>query len=245
MRRVPIRIKLTVALAIPLLAMGLVTVIEVASVAREARDVRDQTELAAATIGPNGLITALQNERNWTSAHLVGVDQQLDLEVTGYDRTRADTDDARAEFELELDRRGEAASAAYAEALDGLASLRDLRSEIDTYADDTDLSLANIALTTGLFDRYTALIEPFFGGMSRLSIAMNDPELRQGALLMATVTRQLETVPQLTNALVLPATVPAGDGDRAGIDRPAEIAEVAHLQDIFRRLADRLRSATG
>jgi hypothetical protein len=52
-----------------------------------------------------------------------------------------------------------------------------------------DLSLANIALTTGLFDRYTALIEPFFGGMSRISIAMNDPELRQGALLMATVTR--------------------------------------------------------
>jgi hypothetical protein len=36
-RRVPIRIKLAAALAIPLLAMGLVTVIEVASVAREAR----------------------------------------------------------------------------------------------------------------------------------------------------------------------------------------------------------------
>ena len=85
MRRIPIRIKLAAALAVPVLAMGLVTLIEVVSVDRDAREVRDQTNLAKATIGPKGLITSLQNERNWTAAQLVGVDQQLALDVTGYD----------------------------------------------------------------------------------------------------------------------------------------------------------------
>jgi hypothetical protein len=74
MRRIPIRVKLAAALAVPLIAMGVVTYLEVASVADEAREVREQTDLATATIGPNGLITALQNERNWASAQLVGAD---------------------------------------------------------------------------------------------------------------------------------------------------------------------------
>lgn len=179
-RRVPIRLKLATALAIPLTALGLVTVIEMVSVAREARRVRDQTELATATIGPNGLITALQNERNWTSAHLVGVDEQLALEVPGYEPTRAATDTARAQFERELDRRGETALAAYAPALEGLDALADLRGEIDVHAASPDRTLANIEVSTEMFDRYTALIEPFFGGMTRISNAMDDRQLRQG-----------------------------------------------------------------
>jgi signal transduction histidine kinase len=244
-RRVPIRIKLAAALAVPLVALGVVTLVEVVSVARDAREVREQTSLAIATIGPNGLITALQNERNWMSAHLVGVDQTLELEVTGYDRTRGDTDAALAQFERELDRRGDVARAAYAPALDGLGALAALRGEIDTIATTTTLTLGNIGPTTELFDRYTALIEPFFRGTSRISFAINDTELRQGAALTETVTRQLETVPQLANALVLPATIATADGDVAGINSPAEVSKVARLYSTFRVQADVLRSATG
>ncbi len=120
-----------------------------------------------------------------------------------------------------------------------------MRTEIDEAAASATPSLANIDFATTFFDRYTALIEPFFGGMSRISIAMDDPELRQGATLMEAVTRQLETVPQLTNALVLPASVPTEPGDQAGINRSAEIAEVAELQDSFRRQAETLRTASG
>ena len=245
MRRIPIRIKLAAALAVPVIAMGLVTLIEVASVADDAREVRDQTNLATATIGPNGLITALQNERNWAAAQLVGVDQQLALDVAGYDETRAETDAALTEFQRELDSRGEAALAAYEPALNVLDGIHDLRTEIDAAAASATPSLANIGLTTAYFDRYTALIEPFFGGMSRISIAMDDPELRQGATLMEAVTRQLEIVPQLTNALVLPVSVPTAPGDRAGLNQSAEIAEVAELQDSFRRQAETLRTASG
>ena len=245
MHRFPIRIKLAIALAVPLVAMGLVTLIEVTNVAADARDVRDQTGLATATIGPNGLITALQNERNWAAAQLVGVDQDLAMDVSGYEQTRADTDAALAEFEAGLDERSPAARSAYDSAIENLSELEDLRAEIDTYVATTTPSLDNIALTTGVFDQYTALVSQFFGGMSRISVAMDDPELRQGARLMEAVSRQLETVPQLTNALVLPASVSSGPGDEPGVNQPAEIAKVARLENAFRRQAETLRTPTG
>ncbi len=244
-RRIPIRVKLAAALAIPLVAMGVITALEVASVAQDAARVREQTDLATATIGPNGLITALQNERNWTAAQLVGVEDQLTLEITGYEATRAEVDAALAQFEDELDRRGGTAREAYAPALATLDEIATLRTEIDDIVANTTPAMSNIDMTTDLFDRYTALIEPFFGGMSRISIAMDDPELRQGAGLMESVTRQIETIPQLINALVLPASVPTAPGDEAGLNRAPEIAEVAELQNAFRRQAEALRSATG
>ncbi len=243
--RLPIRLKLALALAVPLLAMGVVTVIEVASLANNASEVRDQTNLAAATIGPNGLITALQNERNWATAYLVGVQDQLQLEKVGFEATRADTDDALAQFEKELDRRGEAARAAYSTALDSLAGRQALRQQIDTDITGTQLSLENIGTSTDVFDQYTALIEPFMGGMSRISVAMDDPELRQAARLTETLTRQLETVPQLANALVFPATVPTAEGDEPGFNLPNEIADVAKLHNAFQRQSDQLRAPRG
>src|SRR5262245_65673506 len=111
--------------------MGLVTLAEVISLSREARQVRDQTDLAAAMIGPNGLITALQNERTYASAYPVGVEQQVTLDVVGFAETRADTDDARERFEEELDRRGEAARTAYTAALARLEDLPGLRDDVD------------------------------------------------------------------------------------------------------------------
>jgi signal transduction histidine kinase len=243
--RLPIRIKLAIALAVPLLAMGLVTLAEVISLSREARQVRDQTDLAAAMIGPNGLITALQNERTYAAAYPVGVEQQVTLDVVGFPETRADTDDARIRFEEELDRRGEAARSAYTAALARLGDLPELRREVDEGADAPERTMARIDVSTEYFDAYTALVEPFFGGMTQLSIAMDDPELRQGARLIEVVTHQLEDTSQLANALAFPATVSTGPGDAPGFDRASELAEVARLHTSYMRQAEALRSAGG
>jgi signal transduction histidine kinase len=243
--RLPIRLKLALALSVPLVAMGVVIAIEIAGLARNASEVRSQTDLAAATIGPNGLITALQNERNWATAYLVGVEAQRTLETAGFDATRADVDEALAQFTAELDRRGEAARDAYSTALAQLDGRQDLRRRIDADAAANQRTLDNIDVSTGAFDEYTALIEPFMGGMSRISVAMDDPELRQGARLTEGVTRQLEIVPQLANALVFPATLPTVPGDVAGFNRPSEIADVAKLHTAFNRQAEQLRAPKG
>jgi signal transduction histidine kinase len=227
--RLPIRIKLAIALAVPLVAMGLVTLAEVVSLSREAHKVRDQTDLAAAMIGPNGLITALQDERTYASAYPVGVEQTVKLDVVGFAETRAATDDAKARFEEELDRRGAAARSAYTAALARLEDLPELRQQVDARADAPVRSLMRIDVSTEFFDAYTDMVEPFFGGMTQLSIAMDDPQLRQGARLIEIVTHQLEDTSQLSNALAFPAIQPTGTDDQLGFDRPSEIAEVARL----------------
>jgi signal transduction histidine kinase len=242
---VPIRLKVAAALAVPLIAMGLLALAEIAGVARDARATREQTELATATIGPNGLITALQNERNWMAAYLVGVDATMELEVTGFDQTRADTDAALDQFGDELAARDQTARDAYAPALSALDDLAKLRSDIDAAAGSAPRTLDNIGPTTTYFDQYTGLIEPFFDGMSRISVATDDRQLREGASLNATVSRQLELVPQIANGLVLPATVTTGPNDQPGINSAAEIAKVARLRTDFDRNAEILRSPTG
>src|SRR5262245_22572467 len=154
--------------------MGLVTLAEVVSLAREARQVRDQTDLAAAMIGPNGLITALQDERTYASAYPVGVEQQVKLDVVGFAETRSATDNAKARFEEELDRRGPTARSAYTAALARLADLPGLRQQVDAGADAPVRNMSRIDVSTQFFDAYTEMVEPFFGGMTQLSIAMDD-----------------------------------------------------------------------
>ena len=244
-RRLPIRIKLAAALTVPLVATAVMTIVEVFRASGDASEVRDQTELATATIGPNGLITALQDERNWAAAYLVGVESQLELANPGFEANRANVDNALAQFEAELDRRGDAARAAYEPALNGLAGITELRQQVDVAAANPDRGLDDIGVTTRYFDAYGALIEPFFDGMSRISIAMDDSDLRQGAELTVAVTRQMEIIPQMANALVFPATVPTAPGDTAGINAPSEIAEVARLRNAFNFEAGILQDATG
>jgi hypothetical protein len=242
---VPIRLKVAAALAVPLVAMGIMALAEIASVSRDASATREQTRLATATIGPNGLITGLQNERNWMAAYLVGVEATMELEVVGFDQTRADTDNALAQFRDELATRDQTAQDAYAPALAGLDDLAQLRSDIDAAVASAPRTLANIGRTTEYFDRFTTLIDPFFDGMSRISVATDDRDLREGASLNATVSRQLELVPRIANALVLPANITTGPGDQPGVNSPAEIAKVARLYNAFTRQADILRAATG
>ena len=56
--------KLIGALAVPLVALVIVTALEVYQSAHEAQRVRDQTALAEASIGPASLLSLLEDERN-------------------------------------------------------------------------------------------------------------------------------------------------------------------------------------
>ncbi|HEX5365862.1 MAG TPA: ATP-binding protein [Acidimicrobiales bacterium] len=246
MRRIPIRMKLAAALALPLVALVLVTSMEIVDVAGDTREVRDQTELAAVTMGPNSLLSALQDERAFASADLVGVDNFMQLEVEGYDQTRTATDAALVQFRDELDGRVGIARSAYAPALDGLeAKLRQLRGDIDVAIRTTVLDMTNMGTTSRVFKSYTALIVPFFDGTSRVADAVDDRDLRQGGELMATFTRYKETIEELHNAVALPALMAVGPGDEPGVNSRTEIATIAELQDAIREYAPELRSPPG
>jgi Nitrate and nitrite sensing len=133
-RRIPIRMKLAAALAMPLFALAIVTALEVAQSTDEAARVRSESSLAKAATGNQGLITTLQNERSWASVELVGQQDTYVLETEGYDGTRAETDAAITAFEAELADEEQPVRDAFQPAVEGLSGLESLRADIDGYA---------------------------------------------------------------------------------------------------------------
>jgi signal transduction histidine kinase len=238
MPRLSIRRKLAVALAVPLTALVVLTVLEVVKTSREADRVGEQTELAKSAIGPSGIITALQNERTWLSVELIGQEDTVNVPVRGYDETRAQTDAAIESFRDEIAHRSPVVAEAFRPALRGLDGLAEVRADID--ADSGAHDLSNLEFVDGIFARYTDLIEPFFEGTSHVAVVIDDPDLRQGAELADAVARQVETLSLLLNNTISDATISEG-----GIDQPGEITTIAILQSEFQHHAATLRDATG
>ena len=120
MRRLPIRRKLAVALAVPLTALVILTALEVVRTSREVADVAEQTELAKSSIGPSGIITALQWERSWLSTYLIGQEEAVNVPIEGTEETRVATDEAIARFREELSHGSAVVDDAFREAMDAL-----------------------------------------------------------------------------------------------------------------------------
>ncbi len=243
MRRVPIRLKLAAALSIPLLALGVVTVLEVVKSVNDVSEVREQTDLAVSATGPSGLITALQNERTWPGVDLVGYAGMVTVTVEGYEQTRGDTDEAIREFRELVTAKGGAIEAAYGPVLDELDQLAPLRDEIDANvaAIPTRTIENNGDFSAHVFETYTALIEPIFDATTRIALAINDPELRQGTELADAAARQVEVLSQLASAVIRDVT----NADGTGLDTAAEITRASTFESAFIRNADTMRNATG
>jgi signal transduction histidine kinase len=238
MLRPSIRRKLAAALAVPLAALVTLTVLEVARTARAADEVRAQTELAKAAIGPSGVITALQNERAWLGVALVGQEDAVNPPVRGTEATRAQTDAAIEAFHNEISHRDDVVRDAFQAAMRGLGELRDIRAHFDAEPGPRDLS--NIGAVDDVFARYTALIEPFFEGSTRVALVIDDAELRQGAELADIVARQSEVF-----AVVVEKTISLATSSPGGVDTPEEISGIARLQSDLRRYAATLREPAG
>ena len=233
MRRIPIRVKLVAALAIPLLCLLTVIVAEVVETSADLDEVREQTSMATAAIGPAGLMSALQDERNWASVELIGQTQTVTLRVTGYEETRRNTDDAIAAFGRDVTEKGGAVADAYGPALEGLADLQALRAQIDEYTGPRGLD--NTDFADVIFSGYATLIEPFNDGNTRLALVIDDQTLRTGVELIDVTSRQIETVATLLRDILQGQL-------NGGIDR-ADIALVAAGNDEFRRHAQAIADA--
>ena len=133
-RRIPIRIKLAAALAIPITALLLVSLLEVIQSAKASDEIQEQTTLAETSIGPGGLITVLQNERNYGAVWLLGSENALQLPVSSFEEAVADTDASLAQFQQEIDQLGGSVKETYQPSVDKInANLADLRNIVTSY----------------------------------------------------------------------------------------------------------------
>ena len=198
MRRVPIRMKLAAALAVPMAGLFLITTAEVLETTREVAQARSQTALARSATGPNGLITTLQNERTWAVVDLIGFQNDLQAPVVGYEDTRRQTDQAVAAFRDTIADESEAVRDAYRPALANLAGLTDLRTSIDDSSGPATCptSRSPTRCTSGTPRRSA----PFLDANAQVSVGVDDAELREAASLVSNTSRQVETTSDLARA---------------------------------------------
>ncbi|HEY2996923.1 MAG TPA: HAMP domain-containing protein, partial [Acidimicrobiales bacterium] len=222
-RRVSITAKLAAALAVPLAALSLVAGLEVADSVRDANQVRHQTELATASIGPTGLLSALQNERNFSGLWLLGADTLVRLPVDSLASARAATDEARAAFAAEVERKGGEVARIYGPALDALDVLDGLRANVDAYQGARIVTEFNQTANES-FLGYTALVKALANQNSILSATIEDDQLRRGVQLVDLSSREIDTIAQFVRVSLLAGVT----GDRRLADS-GEIAEAGAL----------------
>ena len=229
MRRVPIRLKLAAALAVPLVALCIVTSLEVRALGGEVDEVTAQAALARAAVGPNGLINRLQDERTWAAVELVGSSSLgVTAPVESYEETRQATDEAVRELRLQIRGAGPVAAAAFGPALDNLADLESLRAEID---DNRATSPAagtsdNNGFAEGMYTRYIAMIRPLFDATDQVSLTIADDRLRRGAQLVNTTSRNIELFVDMARRHLI-----VGSG--GGIDDRSEIQVAARAKSLW------------
>ncbi|MGH9211936.1 MAG: ATP-binding protein [Acidimicrobiales bacterium] len=235
-RRIPIRYKLAVAMAPPLVIFIVVLGLEVRQIDRDTDEVRRQTELAAAADGPSGLLTSIQDERSWTAVELIGQGGQVTVAVEGYDETRRRTDEALAGFQALLEASEPQTREAYAAPMADLPTrLAEVRQRIDD--NDAPRDLGNTAFGNGIFASYSELIEPFFGATTQIALAIDQSELRQGAQLIDTSSRQVEISANIAREVITTSLLTEG-----GIDERDEVARISELLWRFQRYVRQLRS---
>jgi signal transduction histidine kinase len=186
-------------LAVPLIALLTVTVFEAFKSSQEAHDIREQAELAKAATGPNGVFTALQNERNRSAANLIGFDQsKLKLPVETVEQARSELDDSLGKFEELIGSQGDSVMVTYQPAFDKLKDVAAIRSDVDAYPGPYESSDPNdSAIADEVFVRYSDVIDELLKANTKVALAIDDPELRRGADLSHMATRQLDLVARL------------------------------------------------
>ena len=181
MQRTPITLKLALTLAVPIIVLAFATTLGVRSASRERAEVRRQTELARAAIGPAGLLSTLQNERIWVAVDALGFQGVFNAPVSSYEEAFSETDAARAAVERSAAAGSGVVVDAYAEPLAGLSELDRLRSDIADYRARARNTTGDVEFAFDAWDRYTAVLEPFYDATTRLIGDIEDPELREGA----------------------------------------------------------------
>jgi signal transduction histidine kinase len=208
------------ALAVPLVALVIVTALEVYQAADEAQEVRDQTALAEGSIGPASLLSLIEDERNAAAVYMLGAQDQFALPVEDNAEAREATDQGVADFREQVQSLGGEVEAAYGPALDAMSGIGELRNQIDSFEGARDFK--NIGPTSEIFDAYGPFMAPFFEANKRVALSIDNPELRRGAELVDLSSRQTDLIAQLTRDLLLAAI--GGDGK---LNQPDEVSAVA------------------
>jgi signal transduction histidine kinase len=240
---VRIRTKLAGALAIPLIALvALSSFVVVLSVRdadaaeQRATQIRDEVALATSSLGPGGVLSAIQTERNSEAVSMLGVNVSQTVTNPGAVgdvrmQVRGLTDTAIKQFRDTMATSPPAVQAIYAPSLGVLDDVVGIRTAID--ADKAPKVLGD-PLVKDVYARYTTLVTTLFDDNSKVALGVDNAELRNGATLIDFTARSREQGTVLTSVLL---------NTLQNNFEPTAVARVAEAQakvDIFDQLIARI-----
>jgi signal transduction histidine kinase len=231
-------LKLLGAFAPLLVALAGVTIYEVAGALAEIDDVRGQTELANASLGPLSLLNALEKERNAASIYLLGLEGAVTLEIEENSEARPLTDEAAEQLRDQIARLDPSVQADYEEAFADLDSLQDTRNQIDAHTGARDLN--NVDLSASVFAAYTAVSEELYAANEKVALAIDDPDVRQGAELALLSARQTDLVARMVRDMVV---AQIGGASPDGLNDNQEISGLASLLSRLRENEEQMRAS--
>lgn len=211
-----IRAKLAIAILVPLLALVLLSGVAISSArdtaneaSRRAEVAQAQVDLATSAIGPGGVISAMQAERNIGALELLGLREVLGERPI--DEVRVRTDDAIASFRRTIADSSAAVQAAYVPSLEALDEVVTVRAAADAYGGPRDPASAGPD-AAATFDAYGDIINTLFDVNSTVALGLDDAELRSGARFIDQVSRLGDHMTLLLRTIALPVVDPSSPG---------------------------------
>jgi Nitrate and nitrite sensing len=184
-------------------------------------DVREDVDTMAGPALATDLVIGLQDERNYAAIYILGAENALVLPVDSMDEATGNTDQALAAFRSQVERQGGDLADAYGPVLGGIDdSLADLRQSVGEVTGER--SVRQRSVSDRIYDGYTTLVEDLLGAGDSMALAIDDPELRQGAQLRTLATAQPELVGRIARELVF-----AGVGPGGSVDTAEEVATIS------------------
>lgn len=229
-----IRTKLVVALLIPLIALASLSWVAIGAAsqaaddadqradeaAQRANDIEAQVDMARASIGPKGAISAIQNERNNVGVNLIGMSAAMDADSSsaGLQASYDTTDQGVADFRKTLAKASPAVQKAYAPVLEAMDGLEAIREEERTFTGDRD-TVGGIEISVRLFDKYSAIINTIFDVNGQVALGLDDPELRSGARFIDQMSRYSDREAILIKTVLFPVILPGANDQSFFNDR--------------------------
>lgn len=158
---------------------------------------RRQVELTEAAFGPSGLFNALQDERNRAAVDLADLGSAIRLPVASNAEARALTDEAAEDFGALVAGHEVQVQRAYAPALEAITQLPDVRADVDAEEQTLTDGFVKAQAADEAFTRYSELIDAVLDANAEVTVEIDDPVLRQGAVLSFMTSRQIDVVARL------------------------------------------------
>lgn len=229
-----IRSKLAAALAVPLVALVVMSGLQAVQAQEESDRIEAEADRAFVALGPGSVTSALQNERNYLSLDLIGLAGATTLEVTSAEEAVEATDAAITELERAVTDMEPEIKAAYAPAFEVLDDLPAVRRAFDGYEGDKDLE--NEELANQVFSAYTEMVGAFFDATSVVATQVDEAALRNGVELVDAASRRSEAIAAATRNIVLD-TLTGGTSIELRVQSISLVERMQSLQMRIRQLS--------